>query len=235
VSTGRFASLNFSWKWPEPGCGADENHRLLALHEGYRREKLYLVRQSHGNDGVCCDDCSPAQTLRVAADYLVCARVAHVCAVITADCVPVLLWEPQARCVAAVHSGWRGTLADVVGVAVTDLQTRYGAESARMRVAVGPHIGPCCFEVGEDVAQRFESVFGRGAAGPAGLVHRHSSTRPHVDLAAAIGSQLAARSIQSENIEWLNPCTYCDGERFYSYRRDGIPVGQHMSFIGLRG
>jgi hypothetical protein len=145
VSSGRFAELNFSWKWSQPGCGADENHRLLARQEGYERDNLYLVRQVHSRDGICCDGTTPAKSIKTPGDYLVASRPGIVCGVITADCVPVLLWEPGTKCVAAVHSGWRGTLAGVVEAAIGDLVTLYGARRSRILAAVGPAIGVCCF------------------------------------------------------------------------------------------
>lgn len=229
ASTGRFAELNFSWKWPDPGCGADENHSLLASQEGYDRDELYLVRQVHGRSGVCCDEMSPGETLATEGDYLVASRPGTVCGVITADCVPVLVWEPERRCVAAVHSGWRGTLAGVVEAAIDELCSRYCAERRFMLAAVGPAIGACCFEVGEDVAVRFESAF----SGVEELVHRRPGVKPHVDLLAAVSHQLDRAGVEPGRVDTVRSCTYCNPSRFYSYRRDGSPLGQHMSFVGI--
>lgn len=136
--------------------------------------------------------------------------------VVTADCVPVLLAGP--RVLAAIHAGWRGL---VSGVIPETLKVA-GAGTAW----IGPSIGPCCYEVDEDVAAQVAA-----ASGPEVIVPRPAG-RPHLDLIAAARRQLAAAGV--EEIHSIASCTRCDGERLYSYRREGKGAGRNMAFIWRR-
>ncbi len=228
--TGVFAELNCSWKWKEEGFGADENHDLLARKEGYDRKRLFLVKQVHGSNGVSTERYPPEVSIRTAGDFLISGTPGDVCGVITADCVPLLIYDPVAPCVAAVHSGWRGTLARVAASAVVALKESYGSNPAHMKVAAGPSIGVCCFEVGRDVEMKFQEAFpsleGFSSTGQRG--------RPHIDLCKVIYRTLEDSGVIRENIEVVGGCTFCRPESYFSYRRDGSPIGQHMSFIGLK-
>ena len=135
--------------------------------------------------------------------------------VVTADCVPVLLSGPQG--LAAVHAGWRGL---VGGVIPATLERMGGAETAW----IGPTIGPCCYEVGEEVAEQVAAVGGTVVPGPAG--------RPHLDLVAAARHQLQASGVGE--IHSVASCTRCEAERLYSYRREGKGVGRNVAFIWRR-
>ena len=229
-STGLYAELNFSWKWKEPGVGADENHVLLSRLEGYDLERLYFAKQVHGADGLATEDTVPSKSIKTPGDFVVSSTEGDVCAVITADCVPLLMLDPEVPCVAAVHSGWRGTLAKVGAAALKEMKTRYGADPARVLTAIGPAIRRCCFEVGAEVEDAFREVFPEIEAlslpGPRG--------RPHIDLLKAIYATLDDAGVSSSNVQVLGPCTFCDSDHYYSYRRDGSPMGQHMAYIGLR-
>lgn len=131
----------------------------------------------------------------------------------TADCFPILLADPRNRLVAAVHAGWRGTTERIVHTALE----RMNASPEHTYAAIGPGIGRCCYEVGEDVGRFF------------GL-----TTRGHVDLAEANRSQLIAAGVPPENIELVGGCTFCDGARFYSYRREKDQAGRMISYIRPR-
>lgn len=142
----------------------------------------------------------------------------------TADCLPVLLEDPVGRRVAAVHAGWRGVLAEIV-VRAIDALVAEGSAPGDLRVAVGPGIGPCCFEVGGDLPERFGQAFGAGVvlAGAPGAQAR-------LDLPAAVQVSLARRGVPVAQVEVLRHCTACDA-RFYSHRRDAGRTGRHCSFI----
>jgi YfiH family protein len=133
----------------------------------------------------------------------------------TADCVPVLLADPVTRSFAAVHAGWRGTAANIVERAVQELLTRYGARPQDIVAAVGPSIGPCCYEVGPEVAGRF------GAAG---------EEHVYLDLPGVNEGQLRAAGV--ENIWTAGVCTFCEAGDFYSYRREKEQAGRMLSWIG---
>jgi YfiH family protein len=134
----------------------------------------------------------------------------------TADCYPILLADPEHHAVAALHAGWRGTAAKIAGEAIARMRSAYGTRAEALHAAIGPGIGACCYAVGIEVAQRF----GKDAAG-------------RLDLADENRKQLAAAGVP--RIDIAGGCTYCDAERFWSYRRDGERVGRMISFIRVLG
>jgi YfiH family protein len=123
-------------------------------------------------------------------------------AVLVADCVPILLADPQRRRIAVVHAGWRGLVAGVIGNAAREMG---GAPLA----FVGPAIGPCCFEVGEDVAGPARDALGA-------RVVRDGARKPHVDLWA--GARAALRAAGVRDVMSCDLCTRCEPHRFYSHR-----------------
>jgi YfiH family protein len=137
--------------------------------------------------------------------------------IVTADCVPVLLAGPTG--IAAAHAGWRGIAAGVVGATVEAL----GGPPEECAAWIGPAIGPCCYETGQDVADKVVAASHSGVAvpGPAG--------RPHLDLQAAVRHQLQAAGIRE--IQAVPLCTRCEETNLHSYRRDGKRAGRNHAFI----
>lgn len=148
--------------------------------------------------------------------------------VVTADCVPVLLAAEGARVVAAVHAGWRGLAAGVIGAALAELR-RAGAPA--LAAAVGPCIGPCCYEVDEPVLECLRERFG-------GELDEHShATRPghaRIDLGGLARVELAAALGRAAVSARASACTRCDALRFESYRRDGARAGRLVHWIRAR-
>jgi YfiH family protein len=140
-----------------------------------------------------------------------------VVAVKTADCMPVLLVDDRRRAVAAVHAGWRGTVAGIVGRSVEAMRERFGTEPADLHAAIGPGIGKCCYEVGPEVAAHFG---GQGKA--------------HIDLADANRRQLLDSGVTSGKIYASNLCTRCRPDEFHSFRREKEAAGRLHSFAGIR-
>ncbi len=178
-----------------------------------------MLRQVHAGRWVRAD--APWGSERPRADAVISNRPGVLAGVRTADCFPVLLADPRTRSVAAVHAGWRGTVAGVLPRAVRGLEREFGARPADIEAAIGPGIGPCCFEVGEEVASRF----------PARCVKR-GNRKPHVDLASALKGQLAGSGVRTAAVAGL--CTSCNLGRFYSYRAEGAGTGRMLSVVGLR-
>jgi hypothetical protein len=151
-------------------------------------------------------------------DALISGRGDLALVVVTADCVPVLLGAGER--IAAVHAGWRGIVAGVVPAAVA----RLAAGPAAVTAWVGPAIGVCCYEVGEEVAEQVAA-----AAGGDGCVHRAASARPHLDLRSAVEAQLAAAGVAE--VRHLDLCTRCHPEWLWSYRREGPRAGRNLAAI----
>ncbi|HLH41419.1 MAG TPA: peptidoglycan editing factor PgeF [Bryobacteraceae bacterium] len=135
----------------------------------------------------------------------------------TADCFPVLLADAAHRAVAAVHAGWRGSAAGIAIATLREMRKFFGTDPQDVVAAIGPGIGACCYEVGEEVARRF----GMETAG-------------HLDLAAHNLRQLAEAGVPHSQIETLGGCTFCGAERFHSWRREGPRAGRMISYVGIR-
>ena len=150
-------------------------------------------------------------------DALIENQPGSVVAVKTADCIPILLVDEGRRAVAAVHAGWRGTVAKIAAEAVAAMGRRFGTRAEDLHAAIGPGIGKCCYEVGAEVAARFGGQ-GRG----------------HIDLAAANRRQLEEAGVTGRRIYASNLCTMCRAQEFYSYRRDQDAAGRMFSFAGIR-
>lgn len=220
VSVGRYATLNMGGKWGDAPEAVAANRQRVAQAAGFEPESLCIVRQVHGAAVVRSRDATPLSE----ADAVWCHRDdgPSVVGVLTADCVPVLLADEQGRVACAVHSGWRGTVAHVVGEAVATLERDAGVHPRALRAAIGPCIEVGAFEVGPEVAERF----------PRDLVLRRG-TQLRVDLVGAIRGQLETAGLLPAAIERVGACTYAHPDRYFSYRRDGAGIGQMLSFIGF--
>ena len=222
VSKGSHATLNLGRRWGDEPAAVEENHRRLADAAGYAVDQLRTVRQVHGATVmpvVALQDGSEA-------DGLWCRNGEGVVAgVLTADCVPILLADRQGTMAAVVHSGWRGTVADIAAQAVARL-TEAGVAAQDLVAAIGPCIEQVAFEVGEEVAERFDPLF------DGTFVERQRWPKPHVDLVGVVRAQLLAAGLHADAIERVGACTHDHGDRWFSYRRDGAGIGQMLSFAG---
>jgi len=169
----------------------------------------------------------------------------------TADCVPILLVDPRKRAVAAIHAGWRGTLARIAEKSVGRMIQEYGSKPADLIVAIGPSIGPCCYEVGVELVTKFTAQFVDAAEyfdeprtgdepnpiqwlnmKPPG--HQPPPKNVHLDLRKANCSQLRSTGIRAANIHVSALCTACNTDIFFSYRKENTRSGRLLAVIGMR-
>lgn len=224
VSTGARASLNLGKRWGDNPEAVDENRRLLAAHAGWSVDNLQMMRHVHGTDVWTVGEPLAADPQF---DGLVCDRPGPVLGAFAADCVPIVFADPDARVIGAAHAGWRGTVHGVAPNVIAKMIDR-GAKAEAIRVALGPSIGPCCFEVGPEVVAEFHAVFGDLA----GLVVP-GPHKDHIDLRVALRASLERAGVRADHIDAAPPCTKCEADRFFSYRRDGKDGGMHMAFIAM--
>ncbi len=144
----------------------------------------------------------------------------------TADCLPVLLVDTRRNSVAVAHAGWRGTAAGVA-VRALDALVAHGSRPAEVLAALGPSIGACCYEVGDEVAAAF------GAEAPF-VLRPGPRGRAHLDLRQANRRQLLRAGLREETVVGLDECTRCHAELYHSYRRDGRGAGRMISYVGFR-
>jgi polyphenol oxidase len=233
VSAAPYESLNLGGKWGDSPENVAENRRRLLLISGARA--MYAACQVHGARVVrvaAGDD--PDVVKREEADGL-CSDVAGLgLSVHMADCAPVLIADPRTGACAALHAGWRGTVAGVAPAGVETLARGFGCRPEDLRVALGPCIGPCCFDVGLQVVAAFETAWPGARA--AGVVVETAGFQPRVDLRRCLRLQFQEAGVLPENIEVSSDCTHCDpAGRFYSFRRFGRLTGQLAGFIVAPG
>jgi polyphenol oxidase len=225
-----------------------ENRRRFQHALGARDFELVALKQIH-SDVVRAIETKPGEPYH--GDALVSNSPGLLLAVQTADCVPILLADPEKRAVAAVHAGWRGTLARIVQKTVGQMQMRFGTKPRDLVAALGPAIGGCCYEVGTELVTRFASQFPdagewfdepRTGEEPNPLQwmnmmppgHQPAPAKVRLDLRKANRAQLLESGLPAENIETSQFCTACRGDLFFSYRKQGPVSGRLLSVIGLQ-
>ncbi|MBW2109529.1 MAG: peptidoglycan editing factor PgeF [Deltaproteobacteria bacterium] len=213
-----------------------ENRRRLARALGVSPEAILTPRQVHGSavavikdtplEKACADrsDQDPADALVT--------NVPGLCVmVLVADCVPILLYDPQSQVVAVVHAGWRGTLDRIAEKTIGVMQQHFGSRPQNVLAAMGPSIGPCCLKVGSEVAARARAVLGS-----IGNVARSSAHGAYtLDLWRANQEQLLEAGLMEQHVENSGVCTCCEqSRRFFSYRRDRGHTGRFGAGIFIR-
>lgn len=220
VSEGAYASANFSYGVGDDAHRVDENFRRAEAALGLSPGRLVFLSQVHGNAVL---ELSADQTRDSAreneGDALVSGCAELGLGVRTADCIPILIGDPETGRAAAVHAGWRGLVRGVIFETVRRMPT-----ARRLIAAIGPHIGPLAFEVSADVAG--ELLACSTARNP---VSREYGAKPHVDLAQIAVAQLERAGVAT--IDVVGGCTASEPARFFSFRRDGARSGRHLSAI----
>jgi YfiH family protein len=230
VSEGAYQSLNLGGAVGDSPESFEENMRRLASAVGLTRETLYSVWQMHGREVVRVEAHHTRQEIGARnADALITNVPGVGVGVRTADCTPILLYDPVNKAVAAIHAGWRGAVLDIVSATIDAMKSAYQTSVNDIIACIGPCIGPCCFEVGAEVVSAFEEQFlgdtWRGQLLPNG--------KQTIDLYSA--NELSLRKAGVSQIESLKVCTKCDPEdRFFSFRRQGEKSGRHLSVIALK-
>lgn len=205
----------------------------VAKEIGVAPDRLLRVRQVHGAVVALARRNGGAAWAAPEADVLAGDDPSSALVVRVADCAPVLVADRTCRVVAAAHAGWRGTVRRAAAAAVEALERHFGARPQDLVAAVGPCLGPCCGEVGEEVPQAFgEAGHDRAslerwfAPGPAG--------RPHLDLWQANVDQLAAAGVPRGQIHVARLCTRTHAEILHSHRARGAQAGRMAGVIRPR-
>ncbi len=220
VSTGPFAALNLSAATgDDPELVAENRRRVLGV---FGDPPLARLDQVHGTVVHIVSGPGVRE-----GDGLLSAEPGLLLAVSVADCYPLLLEEPGAGAVAALHAGWRGVLGNILAVAVERMEAAFAAAPERLRLAVGPGIAADSYQVGEDLAARFAD-----AGYEAAVLPDPEPGRARLDLPAVIRRQALDLGIPLQHIEFAGLDTYTHPELF-SYRRDGSKSGRMWGLIQL--
>lgn len=221
-----YASLNLSYRVGDDLQHVKDNWCDVKKTMGIHELKVTLMRQVHG-----------AQVLTVTrgnqkeageGDAMITDQPNVFLGILTADCVPIFLIEPQRRVVAAIHAGWRGTVLGVIEKTVTCLQQTYGINPEDLYAALGPAISGCCYEVGEEVYTQITARYNETGKEAWSFLDR----RYYLDLRTLHTMLLHQQGIPAERISRVGPCTGCNTSRFFSYRMEQGQTGRQASFIG---
>ncbi|HEY6099799.1 MAG TPA: peptidoglycan editing factor PgeF [Anaeromyxobacter sp.] len=219
VSGAPFDSLNLGGFVSDDPERVAENWRRLREATGL---EFARVRQVHGARSVRASAPTPPVE---EADVVVSTEPTVAATVSVADCVPILVADRRTGAVAAVHAGWRGTLERAAAEGVAALRAA-GSRPADLVAAVGPSIGPCCYEVSSDLAERFRADMSPEVVLP--------GARPRLDLWKANLLVLEASGVAPDRVDVLRRCTSCERGLFFSHRRDAGRTGRQVAFIAPR-
>lgn len=221
---GSWCSLNLSEGVGDDPENVAENWRTV--ERAYAGLRIVRMRQVHGARVLHVRGAEPSPP---ECDGLTTDAAGLGLAVLTADCVPILMAAPERRVAVAVHAGWRGTLAGIAGTAVESACAAYDLRPEDLRVALGPSIGACCYEVDAEIGASLEARFGAMRE-----AWSRSGSKGRLDLRGANRRILAGAGVPPEQVVDVGPCTACAFDRFFSHRRSGGETGRQLSLVGWR-
>ncbi len=235
VSVGNYASLNLSPFSGDNPVHVAENQRILCNEFGIGSNRLIFPYQTHGTEIREIDETFFNFSIEEKNQYLngvdaLITNIAGVCiGVTTADCVPLLFFDPVKKAVAAAHAGWRGTCARITEKTVIAMVQRYKCKPEDILVTIGPSISGEVYNVGKEVVENFETA----GLDVSEIVQIRNNTF-YLDLWKANQQSLEKTGILPEHIEISGICTFTEHERFFSARRLGIKSGRMLSGIMLK-
>lgn len=209
-----------------------ENRRRFQTALNAADWTLITANQIHSADVRFIRDTEDANAEPTACDALTANLPRTLLAAQTADCMPILLIDERSGAFAAIHAGWRGTLARIVARTLERMQLSFQTQPSDVLVAFGPTIGPCCFEVGPEVIDQFEGAF---HAVNSAVSKRQPNGKAHLNLSHLNRQILLESGVKVGNIYDCELCTSCHTELFFSYRRERgaeQPIGRLMGVVG---
>ncbi|MEK7773785.1 MAG: peptidoglycan editing factor PgeF [Deltaproteobacteria bacterium] len=228
VSLPPFDSLNFDYRGADRAADINENVKIVSGALNVELKDLVTVNQVHG-DGIFTVARRDQIREKPDADAVITGLTEVPVGILTADCLPVLLFDGGGGAIGAAHAGWRGTAKGIVIKTVEAMGRTYGARAKDILCALGPYIGPCCYTIGEDAASMFKSSFGDTK----GFMER-SNGGYSLDIGLLNVRQLISAGVSEGNISFNPSCTSCNNRLFFSYRKDNGRTGRQLSFIMLR-
>ena len=233
VSEGIYASLNLGMNRGDDKERVIKNWDLFLEASGIKTKEFVCGEQVHGNHVhiATTSDLRPAYGpgFMNTADGYVTIEENVPLAIFTADCVPILIEDPVRKAVGAVHSGWRSTVADIEKSAV-DALILLGSDPQNLKIAIGPAIDRCCFEVGAEVIDGINSLLGPDAPD---FYNLKPNGKYMLDLRGAVKHRFTQLGVPMESIELVGTCTMCHPERYYSHRFTNGARGSLAAVISL--
>lgn len=232
VSRAPYNSLNLGLNTLDQPFNVEGNRSLMARAFDIGQEYLVTVKQVHGTDILLLNEFNEdySHFLGIESDAIITNQPGVMIGICVADCVPILLSDPEKHVIAAVHAGWQGTANQLVKKTVEAMQAQFGSNPDKILAAVGPSIGQCCYEVDAPVKQSFEhhNLTWKTIAKPNG------DGKWLLDLPTANFNLLLQAGLSQASIQSAGMCTSCQKELFFSYRRENGETGRQLGFIMLK-
>jgi YfiH family protein len=232
VSRPPYNSLNLGLNTLDNPHHVEGNRSILVRNFSTDLDRLVTVNQVHGDDILVIDEPNPdySHFLKLECDGIVTNQPGVMIGICVADCFPVLLLDPVRRVAAALHAGWKGTAAGITKKGVEALVKLFDSDPRDILAAVGPGIGPCCYEVDAPVMEDFR----KSGQDCSLFFEERGEGKFRLDLSGANYQQLLWAGVPEGNIEIEKLCVSCTRELFFSYRRDSGETGRQMGFIMLK-
>jgi YfiH family protein len=232
-----FDSLNLGNSCGDDPDRVEQNRQHFFRTTGCHATPLQTLKQIHSSEVVLVRRGQVSADQPPQGDALVTDQKHLLLGIYTADCYPILLVDPHHAVVAAVHAGWRGVAGGIVSRTIEAMKDSFGCRTESLLAFVGPGIGPCCYQVGQDV---YKAIAGTCPAAESWFL---SDPQPderygpkwRLDLQAGLRSQLEGSEIPGGSVFVLGDCTMCQTDLYFSYRRDGKATGRMLSIIGIAG
>jgi YfiH family protein len=233
ISTSPYESLNLGHSVGDDPIAVETNHTRVYEVLKIPRSQVVTCHLTHSADTLVVEATDGGRVVG-RGDAMIAADAGLFLGMRFADCAPILLHDPVRRAVGLVHAGWRGTVHDVAGSAVQTMIKELGCSPKNILAMIGPSIGPCCYQVGEDVIRAGETIMPQqsASAGNAQLFSRHNGQHAHFDLWEANRRQLEAAGVAQVLVAGL--CTACHTDHFFSHRAEQGRTGRFGVVIGYR-
>ena len=226
ISLSPYGTLNLAFHVGDNPKNTLENHRILADILGYDPKTLIHMRQIHSNNIIIVNSTMNFDT-PPQCDALITNRIDVPLMVMSADCTPILLYDPVNHAIGAVHAGRAGALNRILPMTIEAMEKNYGTTVSDIQIVLGPSIHQCCYAINENIALEVQEK------GYEETLIR-SGENVSLDVNAILHMQLKALGVTSQQIETINQCTACNSHDFFSYRADAQHTGRIAGVIFLR-
>ncbi|HZY10921.1 MAG TPA: peptidoglycan editing factor PgeF [Bacteroidota bacterium] len=212
--------MNLSYKVGDDHENVCKNRKMFFSTLNINPDRLAIPNQVHGDTVQFVTDPGTFPSC----DALMTNRPNIFLVITVADCLPIFLFDPTTKSLAAIHVGWRGSVSSILKKTIMGMQLKYDVRPENLIAYLGPSAGPCCYEVGHDVAKFFSRQYL--------IIKNNQKKNFHLDLKKYNIDLLRGVGVLKKNIEISSQCTICNPEVFHSYRRDWEKSGRMMGVIG---
>jgi YfiH family protein len=234
VSQGPFRSLNFDAAGGDSRENVLQNKLILGASLQVDTDRLFMANQVHGDQVLILNEDpteNPSKFLHLDYDAIITRQKGIALGVLTADCLPLIMYDSKREAIGIVHSGWRGTCLNIVGNVISKLRKEFEVDPGDLLVGLGPCIGECCYEVDIKVVRSIKNSTNRWKD----FLKPVKANRYSLDLVGLNVYQLLQAGVSQENIVRVNACTACNSKIFFSHRASRGKTGRQINFIQLTG